>query len=161
MSLVVSDTSPLRCLDHLAEMSLLRDMYGSVLIPPAVAQELSSPSRAVKPVDLTLYSFVTVQSPTDRVLVQQLATRLDPGESEAIVLAIQVKATALLMDEAKGRTAAQARGLACIGVMGILARAKFEGRITDVRSRLDRLRKEIQFWIATPLYEQFLKSIGE
>lgn len=161
MSLVVSDTSPLRALHHLGEEWLLENLYGQVLVPPAVAAELSSPRGLGGPVDITTMAFVTLRAPIDQLRVQQFAQTLDPGEAEAITLAIEVHAAALLIDEAAGRAAAAASGLPFVGVLGILARSKREGRIADVRSRIDRLRSEIQFYLSDQLYEQFLKSIGE
>ncbi len=112
-------------------------------------------------VDLSLYPFISIQRPTNQSQVIEFARTLDPGESEAIALAIEVNATALLIDELAGRAAAAAAGISFVGVLGILARAKHDGSIPDVRSRIDRLRSEIQFYISNKLYDQFLKSIGE
>ena len=158
---VVSDTSPLRALQHLGETNLLPHFYRSVLVPPAVARELLSPRGMGAPVDVTSLPFVTVQAPTDAARVQYFRRQLDPGESEAIALAIEVQAEALLIDEFQGRAAATAAGLKIIGVLGILQRAKKEGLIDEVRSRMDRLRNDIQFFISDQLYDAVVRSAGE
>jgi predicted nucleic acid-binding protein len=113
------------------------------------------------PVDVGSLSFLTVRAPADAARVQQLRTYLDPGESEAIALALEVRADALLIDELQGRAAAVAAGLNVIGVLGILQRAKHEGLIDQVRSRMDRLRNDTQFFISDRLYDEVLRSVGE
>ena len=161
MSLVVSDTSPLRALQHLGETDLLKQLYQSVLVPPAVARELASPRGMGAPVDVNALPFVTVRAPTDAAQVQQFRRHLDPGESEAIALAIEVRADAVLIDELDGRAAAAAAGLNVVGVLGILQRAKREGLIDEVRSRIDRLRNDIQFFVSDHLYDAVLRAAGE
>lgn len=161
MSLVVSDTSPLRALYHLGDHGLLHQLYGQILVPPAVEHELASPRGILASIDVRSIPFVFVIAPSDQLNVKRLESTLDRGEAEAIALALEVKADTLLIDESAGRAAAAAAGLAFVGVLGILGRAKQEGLITDVRSRLDRLRREIRFHISDRLFEEFLRSIHE
>jgi predicted nucleic acid-binding protein len=161
VSAVVSDTSPLRALHHLGEIWILQRLYARILVPPAVAAELAFPRGKAGPVDVSGISFITVQSPTDQQRVSTLLKMLDRGEAEAIALATEVKAVALLIDEAAGRAVAAASGIPHIGLVGILGRAKQEKLITEVRSRIDRLKREISFYVSDQFYAQFLKSIGE
>jgi len=64
--------------------------------------------------------------------------KLDPGEEAAISLAREVKADLVLMDDRDGRKAASARGLAVIGLLGILERADERGlmSLVDLAPRL-------------------------
>jgi predicted nucleic acid-binding protein len=158
---VVSDTSPLRALYYLRELELLERFYGSVLIPPAVERELAFPRKSTQSIDVTSIGFITVQTPTDTAEVRRLARTLDAGEAEAISLAKEVGADLLLIDEARGRAAADAAGLPHVGLLGILIRAKHEQLIADVRSRLDRLRAETRFFISEQLYQHVLRQLGE
>src|SRR5690349_12455122 len=104
--IVVSDASPIRALAHLNELRLLRDLFGEVFIPPAVAAELETPASTLTPVSLSPYAFVLVRDPRDRSLVDRLRKELDAGEAQAIALAIEAHAKTLLIDENKGRAAA-------------------------------------------------------
>ena len=102
-----------------------------------------------------------IRTPHDQQLVQKYVEAIDTGEAQAIVLAIELKATLLIDDEVAGRTAAAAAGVPYMGVLGVLSLAKHQRLISEVRPLLDRLRLELRFRIAQKLYDQFLKSIGE
>jgi hypothetical protein len=63
-------------------------------------------------------------APGNRLVVEELLSTLGPGEAEALALAVEVHAEAILIDEAAGRAIARERGLLPIGVLGILLRAR-------------------------------------
>jgi len=127
--IVVSDTSPLRALTHL---ELLGKLFSQILIPPAVEAEL-------KRVGLDLFqspgqTTFALRAPGDVNQVSALLNELDPGESEAISLAIEVNSKEVLMDQWDGRQVALRLGLEPVGVIGILVRAK--NRVLSSRSSL-------------------------
>jgi predicted nucleic acid-binding protein len=64
---------------------------------------------------------------------------LDPGERDAIALALELRAERLIIDERRGRLAAQKRGIRVIGTLGVLKIASGLG-LPDLRAVLDRLR---------------------
>ncbi len=158
--IVVSDTSPIRALHFLAQIKLLDQLFGTVVVPPIVADELARPRPPFSPVDVSTLPNFEIRTPHDQQLVQKYVETIDTGEAQAIVLAIELKAT-LLIDEVAGRTAAAAAGVPYMGVLGVLSLAKHQRLISEVRPLLDRLRLELRFRIAQKLYDQFLKSIGE
>ena len=119
--LIVSDTSPILNLVAVERLELLRDLYGWIVIPPAVSAELHANG-----IFLTA-DWVEVIEPRNRAAVDGLRAELDAGESEAIVLAQQLKASLLLMDERLGRRAAIQLGLDVTGLLGILAEGKKRG----------------------------------
>ena len=90
MAVVVSDTSPIRALTHLGLLELLRDLFGQILVPPAVEAELKSPPSGLPAADVARLLFVHVQAPRDRSRVDYFLQSLDPGESEALALALEV-----------------------------------------------------------------------
>jgi uncharacterized protein len=161
MAVVVSDTSPLRALAHLHCLPWLNDFFGSVVLPPAVAAELASPPLGLPVVEVSAWPFLSIQAPQNVARVRQLRLQLDMGECEALVLAEELHADAVLMDELAGRGIAVQRGLVVIGTLGLLIRAKHQGLCKEIRPLLDRLQTEINFFVAPALRELVLAQIGE
>ena len=97
----------------------------------------------------------------DQNLVVQLRHGLDAGEAEAIALALERKASLLLVDERLGRSAARKLGLEITGLLGVLAEAKKKGLIEKVKPILDSLISEARFWASSDLYNEVLVTLGE
>jgi predicted nucleic acid-binding protein len=161
MPLVVSDTSPIRALAHLGLLDLLPALYGPILAPPAVAQELLRPRTTLPVVDLSLVPFIRVQAPNNSPDLQRLLGLLDAGEAEALALAVEVSASILLIDERAGRAEGTRLGLAVVGTLGALLRAKQRGLVPAVGPLMDRLVNAINFFIAPPLRAAVLRLAGE
>ena len=102
-----------------------------------------------------------VASASDRQRVQKLRENLDPGEAEAIVLAIEHRAALLLVDERRARRTAAAAGIAVTGLLGVVARAKRAGMIDLAKPVLDDLIQNARFWIGSDLYAAVLAELGE
>ena len=94
-------------------------------------------------------------------LVTVLREHLDQGESEAIVLALELGATVLLLDETEGRKIAELYGLNKTGILGILLKAKKDGNISSLKDEMNKLRSQAHFWISDPLYNKLLHAAGE
>jgi uncharacterized protein len=95
------------------------------------------------------------------VLTLERDRRLDPGEANAVVLAIELKATQLLIDERLGRIEAKRQGLRITGILGVLLAAKRRGLIPIIRPILDRLIDEANFRISDRLYNETLTLAEE
>jgi predicted nucleic acid-binding protein len=130
MPIVVSDTSPIRALDHLGLLGLIEKFYGDVLLPPAIAEELERSRYGLKSFDIKQSPCFRVVSP--KPVDHSLTDRLDRGESEAIALAKELQADILLIDEIAGRKVATQLGLTVVGTLGLLIRAKEAGEIARV-----------------------------
>jgi hypothetical protein len=161
MKVVVSDTSPIRCLAHLTLLPVLGALYDEVLLPPAVAQELALPAHCAAPVDIAPWQFLRVQAPSNVNQVAQLLTNLDQGEAEALCLAIELRLRVVLIDERRGRAAAQRHALTPLGTLGILVQAKQQGQIPLVGPLIIRLRIELGFFVSARIEAQTLRLAGE
>lgn len=159
---VVSNTSPLINLAHLGLLDILHEIYGTVIIPEAVWDEIVV-KGAGQPGSTKLpgLPWISTASVVNRNLIQALRQELDAGEAEAIALALETEADLLLMDERMGRETAQHLGLTYIGVIGILVEAKRMGLIMTIQPHLDTLRNQIGFWISDRLYQRVLNDAGE
>ena len=91
----------------------------------------------------------------------QNRAQLDPGESEAIALALEINADLLLIDERRGKTEANRLGIRITGLLGVLVDAKQRSLIPAVRSLMDDLIATSQFKVSQALYNQILAIVGE
>jgi predicted nucleic acid-binding protein len=160
--IVVSDTSPITNLALIGYVNLLQQLYGTVVIPQAVSQEIAAVApRLAGTVSIQKLDWLEIRQATDSALVASLQLELDQGEAEAIALAIELKADLLLMDERRGRTIAARLGLTFVGLLGTLIDAKSAGLVPSVRPLLDNLITNAGFWVSQGLYDRVLQAAGE
>jgi predicted nucleic acid-binding protein len=138
--IVVADTGPLHYLILLDHVDLLHRFYGEVVVPDAVAIELSSASapNAVRDWMARAPPWLSVV-PVESQQVQAITDDLDLGERAAIALAGTIHADLLLIDEAAGRAEAKRRNLRVTGTLGVL-RAAAELGLVDVPSLILRIK---------------------
>ena len=165
MSAVVSDSSPLNYLALLSDFDLLRQIYGNLVIPPAVYHEVVERGANYpvgKAVSAALGEWISVAEAPDAAQIISLRRehRLDPGESEAILIAEALGKAVLLMDEQRGVRCARLRGMTVIRTPLIYADAKILGLIGSVREKLDELRTH-GFRLSGRHYELILQELGE
>jgi len=158
--IIVSDTSPLVCLLHLNQINLLKDLFVNVIIPPSVFNELIK-AKIINEIFLQAYSFIQIKSPADKNKVEELMLILDEGESEAIVLSLELKAELLLIDEAPGREIARQYGIPIKGILGVLLQAKERKLISQIKPLINKLQTEINFRINNKLLQKILIEANE
>jgi uncharacterized protein len=161
--IVVSDTSPLSSLYLIGQLSLLPAVFGKIIVPKTVMKELAVLETGFGH-DLSALKtapWLEVRAAEDVKEVARLARFIDAGESDAIVLAKELHAEYLLIDDKHGREAAIAEGLKTIGVIGVFMLAKKAGLIAAVRPHLDDLKSKAKFRIHEKLYWQVLLEMGE
>lgn len=161
MSVIVSDTSPVRALAHLGLLSVLQKMFGRVVVPRSVAMELFDPPSRYQSIDVSSYDFFEIVVPADQRFVTRLTERLDLGEAEAIAVAVEMQAVTLLIDESAGRQVAMELGLSPLGTIGLLLRAKQSRLCGNIAPLLDSLRSDLRFHLSDSLYELGLRLAGE
>jgi hypothetical protein len=159
---IVSNTSPISNLAKVGQLNLIPQLYGTILIPTAVYEELLD-EQAGETVITAVQSAVWLetQSVQNQELVSELRNRVNVGEAEAIVLAIEANATRLLIDERLGRKAATNFGLKITGLLGILLIAKRQGLIMSVKPLMDDLVAKANFRISSQLYLEVLNAANE
>ena len=136
--LVIADASPLHYLVLIAATDILPLLFGRVVVPRVVAQELQHPQTpalvhlwmAAPPAWLDIHKVDTIPDAS--------LAHLDPGEQAAVTLAQELHADLLLMDEWEGRQEAARRALTVTGVLGVLERAARQ-ELIDLPSALTRL----------------------
>ncbi len=142
--IVVSNTTPLIGLATIQRFDLLQQLFGKLYIPQAVYDEAVTAGREEGGAkrEVSTADWIETVAVKDRSAVEALLDELDLGEAETIVLARELQADWVLMDEKKGRRKVTELGLNKIGTVGILLKAKQVGLIAEIRPELDRLRTE-------------------
>jgi predicted nucleic acid-binding protein len=145
---VVSNTSPILNLALIDRLVLLSDLFGEIWVPPSVLKELRTEedlpgSKSV--LGAKEAGWLQVKEVKDQSLVQVLRRELDEGEAEAIALALQVKAEWTFLDERDARRVAKQMGLRITGVLGILLRARREGKLPSLQAAMEQLREKAGF----------------
>lgn len=158
---VVSNASPLITLARIGKLDLLHDLYGEFTIPEAVWREVVVEGAGQPGADeVKGATWIKMHAVANRQLVHALQQELDAGEAEAIVLASEMEAELLLMDERLGRETARHLGLRYTGVIGVLIEAKRKGLISAVQPHLDALRDAAGFRVSDVLYTRVLQDEG-
>lgn len=159
--IAVSNTTPILSLYKIGKLHLLNDLFGQVLVPSAVYNEIAVLGKGKPGYDVfAAADYIGVHPVQSTLAADLLRPQLDYGEAEAIVLARELEANILLLDEMKARKVAQANSQMIIGTVGILQAAKRKGIIPNVKSCLDELIEQ-GIWIDGRLYQSVLDNNGE
>jgi predicted nucleic acid-binding protein len=157
-----ADSSPLILFSRAGRLSLLRDLFDEIWIPPAVSREafLDDPTRpGAAEIAEAMGNWLRERAPTDAQEVAALVAAVDLGEAEAIALAREHGLT-LIIDDLAGRRAAEANGVPIIGSAGVLGLAKHAGLLPLMQPALDELIR-VGLRLSAPLYRQILADAGE
>jgi len=152
--IIVSDTSPITSLLSVGRIEILRDLFSTVRIPAAVDAELRAYHADVP-------SFIEVAQVKDTARVEHLEETLDRAEAEAIVLAHELDADLLLIDEKIGREIAERDGLHVIGLLGVLVLAKKKNLVPSVSACIDELRQIAGFYVSDAVRDLIVRAAGE
>ncbi len=160
---VVTNSTPLIALSKINRLELLREVYRSIYIPEEVYIEVvingvGKPGAA----EVELADWIICQPVTDKdqVLVLHHQTLIDLGECGAIMLAQEIGAGRIIIDDRVARQVAIAKGLSVIGTVGVLRVAKALRIIPAIKPLLDDLRLH-GTRISDKLYRQILTTESE
>ena len=157
---VICNTSPLQYLHQIGQLSILPALVGSIVVPPAVVAELDAGiAKGLDLPQLENLNWVRIQAPIG-AKAASLITDLGPGESQVLMLALEMPGSVALLDDALARRVATAKGIPIKGTLGLLLDAKRAGHLPAVKPSLDRLQ-ELGFRIAQQTRDAVLKLAGE
>jgi predicted nucleic acid-binding protein len=156
---VVSNTTPIISLLKLSKLDILKNLYSEINIPYAVFQEVEAGRNKDYYTNLSNLNWINILEIQDKQAVKYFLD-LDSGEAEAIVLATEIKADLIILDEKLGRFHAKHADLKVTGTIGVLIKAKKEGLINELKPLLFELTKK-EVWISDKLIYEILKQIGE
>ncbi len=154
--IIISDTGPLHYLVLIDEAELLKEQFGRVIIPNAVLGELQherTPEK-VKTWITARPEWVEVKTPS--IVLLDVDRALGAGEREAIALAIELSADALLLDDRIAIREATKRNIHAITTLNILAEASRDNRL-DLTEACERLVSTTNFHVSPDVIERLLE----
>jgi predicted nucleic acid-binding protein len=156
--IIVADAFPLNYLILINEIGVLQRMYGHVVIPHAVKAELQCPPapELVRAWIADPPTWLEIRTPI--AASDSSLNDLDPGERDAIMLAMELHADQLIVDEREGRRAAERRGIRVIGTLGVLREAATLG-LLEIRDVVRRLQGT-SFYVSPEVLAHLLKDFS-
>jgi hypothetical protein len=159
MPKVVSNTTPIISLLKIDKLHVLKELYGVIYLPLEVFNEIEAGKNKDFYVDLSKFEWIKIQKIKNKKSLSYFLD-LDKGEAEAIVLATEIGADLIILDETLGRFHAKHAGLKVTGTLGILLKAKQLGFVSELKSLLLELRIK-GIWLSDRLIEEMLKLANE
>ncbi len=160
MADVICNTSPIQYLHQLGLLHVLPALAGRVIVPPAVAEELSVGRAAgVNLPDLASLGWIRVQRPTSEPAAPLVAD-LGPGETQVLMLGLELHDAIVVLDDALARRFAESLGIRFTGTLGLLLDAKQRALVPHIAPLLDQLQA-LAFRLAPHTRAAVLRLAGE
>jgi predicted nucleic acid-binding protein len=159
--ILVLDASPLITLARVGSLGLLRQLADQIIIPDAVYAESVSLARG-RPgsIEISQADWLIRRTVENQAHVRLLRTRVGLGEAEAIVLAREIEAEAVVLDDAAARRLAEQEGCRVVGLLGLLVMAKQRGLLSAIKPLLDAMRNS-GFFVSDELYTIIIQQVAE
>jgi uncharacterized protein len=167
--IAVADSSPLILLAKIGQLDILEQLFGEIFIPTQVLAEVTHGGGGLggarEVVGAAWVKVLELAAPIERNeavgsgLGGSGLGGLGLGESQAIALALQMKADLILLDDMRARKAAMRVGLTPIGSVGMLKAAYLKGWIPDLRQAYLELLAA-GAWLDSRLVNQELRELG-
>lgn len=156
---VVSNTTPIISLLKLNKLDLLKKLYNEVTIPFAVYEEIEKGAIKSYYQNLKEFSWINITKIRNKESLDYFF-ELDKGEAEVLILAHEINADLVIIDELAGRRYAENLNLKLTGTLGILLKAKQNGIISSVKDELIVLQEK-GTWLNRRLIDKVLKLANE
>ena len=155
---VVVNTTPIISLAAINHLHLFEKLFGKIIIAEAVYQEIKAQqSHAYHQIDCP---FIEVQKIQGILYKELLLTQMDSGEAETIILAKEIDADFVIIDENIGYKFANNAGLTTIRTLSILLKAKEKNITSEIKPLLDEMIVKGR-WYSKNVYQSFLTRAGE
>ena len=152
--IIISDTTPLHYLIEIDEQDLLRKLFGQVILPQGVIEELSHPKAPPKVQDWVQHLPDWIEVRTVDVSLFQPQKKIGKGERQAIALALEMKADAVLADDRGAVLEARRVNVQTIQTLGILEAAA-KRNLLELEDALTRLQ-QTSFYVLPEIIEALL-----
>lgn len=159
MRKIISNTTPILSLLKINKLEILKELYGQVIIPNAVYQEIEEGKHKEYYKDLTKIDWLIIKRIKDESS-RDYFVDLDDGEAEVLILAKELNADLVILDEILGRRYAKVLKYKLTGTLGVLLKSKEKGIIKSLKLLLTELTEK-GTWLNPKLIKEVLKIANE
>lgn len=157
---IICNTSPIQYLYQIGLLHILPELSEIVTIPPSVVQEISvGHEYGISLTDLDSLKWLKVKHPVSEIALP-LISDLGSGETEVLMLGLEMKDTAVILDDLLARKIAEKLKLKLTGTLGLILDAKKAGLINTITPFLDKL-ESLRFRLSPLTREAVVKMAGE
>lgn len=157
--IVIVDASTLIGLLRIKQLSLLEKLFGKIIIPKGVYDEVVVEQKEGSNIFKESTYFI-IKDVEDRVSRDFLMSSFGKGEAEVLTLAKENNADLILLDEKKARKTARRAGFKVMGILGILVMSKNNGFIPSVKPFIEELNRQ-RFRLSEKVIKKTLKEARE
>jgi predicted nucleic acid-binding protein len=159
MRKVISNTTPIITLLTISKLDLLQKIYGQIIIPKGVFDEIEQGKDKIFYTNLSKIDWIKI-IPIKDIEPLKYLHELDKGEAEVIVLANELNADLVIIDERLGREFAEYFNIKVTGTIGVLLKAKELGLIKMIKPILNQML-ESGIWLNKTLIDKVLEIAVE
>lgn len=141
-AVVIADSTCLIGLSKISRLELLPALFGRITLAPAVWHEVVVQGHGRSgSAEIQNANWIDVATVHDMQAVDLLRQELGAGESQSMVLAQELHASLIILDDARARRKAQQLGLSIAGTAALLFRAQELALIANAEQVIDDLRR--------------------
>jgi predicted nucleic acid-binding protein len=156
----IVNTSPLLYLHQIGQLDILPKLYGTVITPTAVEQELAlGKAKGIKVPNLNHLNWLKICAVESASTIPNVID-LGRGEAEVIALGLKNVDRLLILDDQLGRRVATLYNLRSTGTLGVLIKAKQSGYLSEIAPVIAQLKAQ-GMWLTQPIIQQALKLAKE
>ena len=160
MRKIIVNSTPLIALAKADRLELLREMYGRIIIPDAVYREVTEKKDIAAQRIEAAREWMEIHEVDPNLDRRMYRAKLHDGEVEVMLLAREIGADAVVIDDNSDRKTAEYLGLPLTGTLGILLKAKQRGLLEAVMPVILHMERNGIFF-STELKEKIRKLANE
>jgi predicted nucleic acid-binding protein len=153
---VVVNSTPIIALREIGQLNILEKLYQTVFVPVAVQKEVTAKETHA----LDAYAWILVKPVVNIAAKEAFTTALHDGEVETMLLAKEIAADLIVMDDGLAKKHAKYLNLTVTGTVGVLLRAKHTGIVEEIRPLLERLIRT-GFYVSDSVCREVLRLANE
>ena len=160
MRKIIVNSTPLIALAKANKLEILKGMYEHIIIPEAVYREVTEKDDVAAQRIEAAREWIEVRKVDPNLDRRMYRAKLHEGEVEVMLLAQEIGADAVVIDDGAARRTAEYLGLPLTGTLGVMIKAKQRGLLEAVMPVVQQMEQN-GFFFSKELKEKIRKLSNE